>query len=532
MEHLPKKSKLFLVLACVLSCAATLATTLCIYYGARILELAQNGQKGEVIWNIIFSVVTLLLSYLLNLAFAVFWMKYLCHTEVCLKEGIMKNLLARPWQGFRRHNGAYYLNLLTTDTDMYRTDRLSSITGIVEAAFSVLLSMVMLYVLNPWLCLAGAAVSLLPLSLNNLFTKKQQKTKKAYSQQSEQYTNSLKETVEGHETIHIQGDAGIFLNRFSQACENKQKAYFSYAFTRNLNAQTLYMVASFANIAGLAVGGFLVLGGSLNAAMMLAATGYFSSIANGFSNGIENIITIRSTRGIRNKLLEEQSCPCPAASGAALEVQAAVSYEDVSFGFEGRELYSHFRKTFRPGEGCAIVGESGSGKSTLVKLLLKYYEDYTGTIRLGGRDIRELSEAEVFSRVTMVGQTPFLFNASLYENITMFSGQPEQKSETYQSLLRSLNLEDLAQQVGDRPLGDFGDTISGGERQRISMARALRNHTGIMIFDEPTTGLDPENVRLIQDFIFNLRDVTRIVITHDRSEPFLKRFDDVIYIGS
>lgn len=531
MKQLPKKSKLFLLVACVLDCAATLATMLCIYYGARILELAQDGQKGEMIWNIVFSVVTLLLSYLLNIAFTVFWIKYLCHTEVCLKKGIVKNLLARPWQAFRRHNGAYYLNLLTTDTDLYRTDVLSSITGIVDAGFSVLLSMVMLFVLSPWLCLAGAVVSLLPLSLNNLFTKKQQKTKKAYSQQSEQYTNSLKETVEGHETIHIQGDAGIFLNRFSQACENKQKAYFSYAFTRNLNAQTLYMVASFANVAGLAAGGFLVLGGSLNAAMMLAATGYFSSIANGFSNGIENIITIRSTKGIRNKLLEEQSCPCPVDSGATLEVPAAVSYEDVSFGFGERELYSHFRKDFRPGECYAIVGESGSGKSTLVKLLLKYYEDYTGTIRLDGMDIRQLSEREIFSRVTMVSQTPFLFNASLYDNITMFSGQPERHSEAYQSLLRALNLVELAEQVGDRPLGDFGDTISGGERQRICMARALRNHAEIMIFDEPTTGLDPENVRLIQEFIFNLRDVTRIVITHDRTDAFLNRFDQVIHIG-
>lgn len=505
---------------------------LSIYYGARILELAQNSQKGDMIWNIVLAVVTLLLYYFLNIASTVFRLKYLSHTEVCLKEGIMKNLLARPWQAFRRHNGAYYLNLLTTDTDLYRTDVLSSITGIVDAAFSVLLSVVMLFVLNPWLCLAGAVVSLLPLSLNNLFTQMQQKTKTAFSKQSEQYTNSLKETVEGHETIHIQENAGIFLNRFSRASEDKQKAYFSYSFSRNLNAYTLYTVASFANVAGLAVGGFLVLGGSLNAAMMLAATGYFSSIANGFSNGIENIITIRSSKGIRNKLLEEQSCPCPVDSGATLEVPAAVSYEDVSFGFGERELYSHFRKDFRPGACCAIVGESGSGKSTLVKLLLKYFDDYTGAIRLGGRDIRDLSETEVFSRVTMVGQTPFLFNASLYENITMFSGQPERQSEAYQSLLRALNLVDLAEQVGDRPLGDFGDTISGGERQRISMARALRNHTGIMIFDEPTTGLDPENVRLIQEFIFNLRDVTRIVITHDRSEPFLERFDEVIYIGS
>lgn len=531
MKHMPQKSKMLLALTCFLNCVETLTTTLCLYFMADILELAQAGQKREMIFTIALAVGLLLLTYLLNIASTVSRLGYLSHSEVCLKEAIMKNLLARPWQGFRRQNGAYYLNLLTTDTDMYRTDRLDSVTGIYSAVFSVVASAVMLFVLSPWLFLAGVVISMAPLLLNNFFSRMQQKTKAQYSKQSEQYTNTLKETVEGHETIHIHGDAAIFLNRFEQASEKKQKAYFSYAFSRNMNAQTLYMVASLANIVGIAVGGFLVLQGLLSAAMMLAATGYFSSIANGFSNAIEEIITIRSTKGIAGKLSKEQECPCPSDSGQQLGLTSTVSYDDVSFGFEDRQLYSHFQKTFQPGECYAIVGESGSGKSTLVKLLLKYYEDYTGTIRLDGVDIRQLSEREIFSRVTMVSQTPFLFNASLYDNITMFSGQPERHSEAYQSLLRALNLVELAEQVWDRPLGDFGDTISGGERQRICMARALRNHAEIMIFDEPTTGLDPENVRLIQEFIFNLRDVTRIVITHDRTDAFLNRFDQVIHIG-
>lgn len=124
----------------------------------------------------------------------------------------------------------------------------------------------------------------------------------------------------------------------------------------------------------------------------------------------------------------------------------------------------------------------------------------------------------------------YLFNASLYDNITMFSGYPERDSAEYHQLLADLNLEELANQVGDQPLGDLGENLSGGERQRINIARALRMKKPIMVFDEPTTGLDPENTKLINELIFTHTEAMRIVITHDRREDYLARFDYVISI--
>lgn len=166
-----------------------------------------------------------------------------------------------------------------------------------------------------------------------------------------------------------------------------------------------------------------------------------------------------------------------------------------------------------------------------MKLFLKYYDTYSGVIRLNGRDIRELSEEDIYQQAVVIDQSPWLFNASLYENITMCSGKPDKDTEEYRELLAAMNLTALAERVGDNPLGDFGDKISGGERQRISLARALRNRVKLIIFDEPTTGLDPENVQLINDFIFSQKGITRIVISHDWSEDYWKRFDKVIRIG-
>ena len=184
----------------------------------------------------------------------------------------------------------------------------------------------------------------------------------------------------------------------------------------------------------------------------------------------------------------------------------------------------------KKGKITLIAGPSGSGKTTLIKLLLKYYDNYTGEIYFGNQDIKNATESEILAQISVVNQSAFLFNASLYENITMFGQTSAQDSAAYQALLEELNLTDLAKRVGEKPLGDFGDHISGGERQRICIARAMQKHASVMVFDEPTTGLDPENVKLIQEFIFRQKHITRIVITHDWSKEYLDRFDEVIRV--
>ena len=114
----------------------------------------------------------------------------------------------------------------------------------------------------------------------------------------------------------------------------------------------------------------------------------------------------------------------------------------------------------------------------------------------------------------------------------LFGHEIAEDSEEYRKLLQAVNLTALAERVGDKPLGDFGDKISGGERQRIVLARTMRRHPGIVLFDEPTTGLDPENVALINSFIFDHKDMLRIVVGHNWDQNYLEQFDGVIRVGT
>ncbi|MCD8023798.1 MAG: ATP-binding cassette domain-containing protein, partial [Lachnospiraceae bacterium] len=344
--------------------------------------------------------------------------------------------------------------------------------------------------------------------------------RRAYSDVAEEQGGILKENLEGYEAIRSDGSWRAFYDRFHLVASEKYIGLTRLNFAQTVGRYSSWDILSVIHCVEITMAVWQVMQGRLSEGMLVAVVSYVSSVSNGAGNLIEYVMAIRSTKELRSKLKAESSAPCEEITADFKDMPAVVEYEKVSFSFGARQLYQDMSFRFQPGGCYVIVGESGSGKSTLTKLLLKYYEDYTGTIYLAGKDIRGLTEGDIYQLVSVVNQSPYLFNVSLYENITMFGSKPGKNSKEYQELLNSLNLTELAKRVGDEPLGDFGDKISGGERQRINIARSMRHHPAIMIFDEPTTGLDPENARLINEFIFSQTDMTRIIIRHDWTEDY------------
>ena len=142
----------------------------------------------------------------------------------------------------------------------------------------------------------------------------------------------------------------------------------------------------------------------------------------------------------------------------------------------------------------ALVGESGSGKSTLAKLLVHFYDLNGGRITLGGQDIRDMKIEALNDQISYVSQEQFLFNTSLYENILI--GRPTASREEVLEAARRAQCDEFLARVPqgiDTMAGDGGKMLSGGERQRISLARALLKNAPVIVLDEATAFIDPEN---------------------------------------
>lgn len=193
-----------------------------------------------------------------------------------------------------------------------------------------------------------------------------------------------------------------------------------------------------------------------------------------------------------------------------------VRFEDVRFAYKEAEVLHGVTLDIPEGSLTALVGESGSGKSTLAKLLVHFYDVTGGAVKIGGQDIREMSLEALNDQISYVAQEQFLFNISLLENIRL--GRPgATDAEVMAAAEKAQCAEFLARlEKGIHTLaGDGGKQLSGGERQRISLARAILKSAPIVVLDEATAFMDPENEEKMNEAIAEvIRGKTVIVIAH------------------
>ena len=202
-----------------------------------------------------------------------------------------------------------------------------------------------------------------------------------------------------------------------------------------------------------------------------------------------------------------------------VEPRGAVDFDDVRFRYgeeTDADVLSGFDLHIEPGETVAVVGGTGSGKSTIARLLLRFYDVSEGTVRIDGRDIRELTLASIRHHVGMVTDEPFLFSSSIRDNIAY--ARPDATDEEVVAAARAANAHGFITELADgydTVVGERGYTLSGGQRQRIAIARTLLADPAILILDDATSAVDVRVEAEIHEAIERLAaDRTTIVVAH------------------
>ncbi|MGP1410866.1 MAG: ABC transporter ATP-binding protein [Peptoanaerobacter stomatis] len=193
-----------------------------------------------------------------------------------------------------------------------------------------------------------------------------------------------------------------------------------------------------------------------------------------------------------------------------------ITLENVSFGYNDTEVIKNVSFTAKQGQTTALVGASGSGKSTLAKLMLRFWDINSGTIKLGGSDIRQIEPENLLKHYSMVFQDVVLFNNTIMENIRI--GRKNATDEEVIQVAKIAMVDEFVQELPqkyDTKIGENGVLLSGGERQRISIARAILKDAPIIFLDESTSSVDADNETKLQEALSNLvKNKTVIVIAH------------------
>lgn len=268
----------------------------------------------------------------------------------------------------------------------------------------------------------------------------------------------------------------------------------------------------------------MIFGSWLLSAGRLSVSRFVLSVILGaaFTSSIAKTATFQHYKIVFNQAMSRVGSilNVPAPQSRAADAAAAngdIEIRRLSFAYKGkRDALKGIDLTFRKGSRNALVGASGCGKSTLAHLLMGFWRPDAGTISLAGRDIQELSEKQLNSLFSIVQQDVFLFNLSMKENIRI--GNPDASDEEIVSAAGKARIHDFIMSLPrgyDSSAGEAGVKFSGGEKQRISIARAILKNAPIIVLDEATAAVDAENEACIQAAIADLsREKTVITIAH------------------
>ena len=309
-----------------------------------------------------------------------------------------------------------------------------------------------------------------------------------------------------------------------------QRAHHLYRSTMGVVAangatsgSSIFFMATGAAIA-LAVGAVRVSGGDMELrplliVLMLGVEVFrpMRELTSLYHQGMNVLASSQSVFGIIDEPVAVLD-PGPAVDGTALEIRPEVSFEGVTFGYEGghRPALQDVSFQLREGETLGVVGASGAGKSTLVWLMYRFYDPQAGSITLGGRDLRQLPLSTIRDSISVVTQDTYLFHGTVADNLRF--GKPDATREELEEAARAANAHGFISQLPhgyDTVVGERAVRLSGGQRQRLAIARALLKDAPILLLDEALSSVDAENETVIQNALDRLMENrTTLVIAH------------------
>ncbi|HEY2860350.1 MAG TPA: ABC transporter ATP-binding protein [Terracidiphilus sp.] len=446
--------------------------------------------------------------------------------------GLVTDLRNRLYEVIMRRSASFFhsyptgtiLSTLINDVDKVQTSVSAVLGDFLQQFFTFLFTIALVIMLGgrlSWVLLLFVPVVIA--SARRIGRSVQTRTRTGQDKLAE-IQNILHETVTGHRIVKAFSNELWEITRFRNAARRLFRANLRSVRIQSISSPLMDTIGSVAIALLLWVGRNEINHGRMNAPVFITfiialfklydPVRRFASYYNSFQQAMGASASIFG-------FLEQRDDVREAARPKALTgFKSSIRFEDVGFSYSNEEgehkILHDIDLEVRPGEVLALVGPSGAGKSTLVNLIPRFFDVTTGRIRIDGIDIRDLTLASLRRQIAQVTQETILFNDTVRNNIAY--GQPDVKIEVVESAARNALAHDFILRMPqgyDTIVGEKGFRLSGGEKQRIAIARAILKNAPILILDEATSALDAESESLVQFALANLmQNRTVVVIAH------------------
>ena len=497
----------------------------------KIIDLAAGIDKTPFYQLALVSLLSFLVFIVFYFIFRYAHPKFLQTLSTSYKDLLFAKILRNNSRMVSEIGSGQFLSKLSNDLKSIEEHYFDFYITLIDIGISFVGAIVLMLWYSPVLTMAAIALSILPLLVSIPASKEITKTEKNLSKKNAEFMEFMRDTLSGFSVIKSFQAESELESRFHEENVKIEKAKFLRRFAEE-NINLLSTAASVVMRLGVFLfGAWLSLSNShVTPGIVLV----FLQLLTFVITPIEKIPSLFANRKAARSLIAQTAellyeKPDEQEKTEIHSLKSAIEVQNLSFSYEnnGKALQA-VSLTFHAGKKYAIVGASGSGKSTLFKLLTKYSNEYNGNILFDGIDLRNITYSSLSQIISVVQQNVFVFHDSIYNNICLYKSIPEEK---FDYVIQKSGLSSLIQQKGkDFSCGANGSKLSGGEKQRISIARALLRNASVLLMDEASSALDEKTADEIMNSILDMPDITSLVITHRLNSTLLKKYDGIFVL--
>ena len=487
------------------------------------LDLSQRPEfHFEAIWRVVSLLIGL---YILSAIFRYIqtWLMTQVTQTVTfrMRRQLSEKINRLPLSYFDKQTYGEVLSRVTNDVDTISQTLNQSLSQIVSSTVMVLGILVMMFSIS-WqmslvallvLPLAGGAVTLIAKSSQKQFLRQQA--------QLGELNGHIEEMYGGHQVMRVFNGQKKSLAKFSRVNDQLQESAWKAQFLSGLIYPIMNFIGNIGYVVMAILGGWLAINGRLKIGDIQAFIQYIDQFNQPLVQVANIANVLQSTAAAAERVFEFLDEPEEQAEGKDLvklaHVKGEVEFDNVVFGYKpDQTIIKGLSAHIKPGQRVAIVGPTGAGKTTLVNLLMRFYEINSGAIKIDGVDIRQMKRSEVRQMFGMVLQDTWLFNGTIRQNLLY--GNPTASEEEMVATAKEAHVDHFVRSLPggyDMMLGEEATNISQGEKQLLTIARAMLARTPMLILDEATSSVDTRTEVLIQKAMDKLmQGKTSFVIAH------------------
>ena len=444
------------------------------------------------------------------------------------KNNAYEIILSKNITNFNRHTTSTYVSAFTNDLKVIEENYLFSMFNIITHATLFIASIVIMMLYSPALTGIAIGLSLIPMVVMLIVGSKLGAHEKRISDQNQSFMHFLKDNLVGFSTIKVfKAEEKIrqIFNKNNLSLEGeKAKKERTVVLIEFLQTATTFI----AQFGVFFLGAYIAI---TTKAIQASVIILFVQLMNTVMNPLIQIPTLISQRRSCNPLFEKMDkliVSEETESKQSVEFERAITVKGLEFSYDDKPVLCGVDYVFEKDKSYAIVGQSGSGKTTLLNLLVGRDLSYQGGVCYDEKELKSLSIDSLFEKAAFVEQNVFVFDDSIINNVTMYS---EVEKSVLDNAISKSGLKTMIEEKGvDYKCGENGCNLSGGEKQRISIARALIKNANLIFMDEATSALDNETSSSVMNNVLDIENTTKIVITHRLEESILKKFDKIIVL--